>query len=331
MSTPPQSEDQSVFDDVETDGTEIQTEDDGAVSGTRNEFAGYREKFAEQWATLSEDRSVVAAILVLLGFVLIAIFAPTIAPYGPRERIINDGSIADWEPPMLVDGSSEYVLGTTAQGFDIFSQLLYSSRAALFVGFSAAVFTVALGTSVGVVSGYYGGRTDEVLMRLVDFMYGLPLLPTVILLVALTGPSLTNVVLAIVILQWRTPARVIRSQALSLRERSFVQAAKVAGASDRHIIVKHLIPNVIPLSVLYGAFAIAWAILTEAGVSFLGFGDPENISWGTMLQSARSYNAVTQGAWWWIITPGLCIALLVISGFLIGRGYEEINNPELQE
>jgi peptide/nickel transport system permease protein len=149
-------------------------------------------------------------------------------------------------------------------------------------------------------------------------------------LVTVLGASLENIILAFILLQWRTSARVIRSLVLSLRERSFVKAAKVAGASNWRIISRHIAPNVLPMSFLYGAFAIAWAILAEAGVSFLGLGDPNSVSWGVMLQGARVYSAMAEGTWWWFVPPGICIALVVISGFLIGRGYEEIVNPELQ-
>ncbi|MFC6734305.1 ABC transporter permease [Haladaptatus sp. GCM10025707] len=251
----------------------------------------------------------------------------------PLERQYQSSDeilIQKWAEPSFLGGEGGYILGTTAEGFDIFSQLIYGTRSALLVGVIAAVFTAGIGTLVGLVAGYYGGTVDDALMRLVDFLYGMPLLPTVIILVALLGPSLWNIILAVIILQWRATARVIRSQALSLRERPFVKAAKVAGASDWHIISRHLAPNVLPMSFLYGSFAIAWAILTEAGVSFIGLGDPNSVSWGTMLQASRAYSALSFGAWWWFVPPGICIGLLVISGFLIGRGYEEITNPKLQ-
>ncbi|PSP43903.1 ABC transporter permease [Halobacteriales archaeon QH_6_64_20] len=293
----------------------------------------WRETLREHWGLLTDELSVKLSMLVVALFVLVAIFAPWIATNPPLQRQYQteDGIlIAKWVEPSILGGNSEYILGTTAQGFDIFSQLVYGTRAALLVGLIAAVFTAGIGTMVGLVAGYYGGTVDDALMRIVDFLYGMPLLPTVIILVALLGPSLWNIILAVIILQWRATARVIRSQALSLRERPFVKAAQVAGASDWHIISRHLAPNVLPLSFLYGSFAIAWAILTEAGVSFIGLGDPNTVSWGTMLQASRAYSALQFGAWWWFVPPGVCIGLLVISGFLIGRGYEEITNPKLQ-
>lgn len=291
----------------------------------------WRETAAEQWGILTDDLLVVAAMGVLAFFTIVGLFAPYIAPYGPTERLYVDGAlIAQWKKPALLGGPDQFILGTTAQGYDIFSQLVYGTRPALLVGFLAAFLTVGIGTSIGLVAGYYGGYVDDLLMRVVDFAYGLPLLPTVVVLVSIIGPGFVNVLFAIILLQWRASARVIRSQVLSLRERPFIKAARIAGASDWRIITRHIAPNVVPLSFLYGAFAVGWAILTEAGASFLGMGDPSQISWGTMLQSARAYSALSEGTWWWFVPPGLCISLVVISGFLIGRGYEEVVNPELQ-
>ncbi|UPW01888.1 ABC transporter permease [Halorussus gelatinilyticus] len=322
-----QQHERSIFTDVE----EYESEEDDFSAWRRN-LRLWKETLSEQWDLLTDDYLVVAAMATLGFFGLVALFAPLIAPHGPTERLYqpNGVLIAKWMDPSLLGGQGNYLLGTTAQGYDIFSQLVYGARPALVVGLVAAFMTVGIGTMVGLTAGYYGGYVDDVLMRMVDFVYGLPLLPTVIVLVTLMGPGLDSIILAFVLLQWRTSARVIRSQVLSLRERSFVKAAKVSGASNWRIISRHIAPNVLPMAFLYAAFAIAWAILTEAGVSFLGLGDPNSVSWGVMLQSARVYSAMVEGAWWWFVPPGVCIALVVISGFLIGRGYEEIVNPELQ-
>lgn len=335
-----QTKQPSIFDDVQ------EYEDEEEFSPWRRNLRLWKETLSEQWSLLVEDRLVVLAMATLSFFGLVAALAPYIAPYEPTERIYQEGGvlIAKWyypewlwyEPGNLVSGtaaassSANYILGTTAAGYDVFSQLVYGARPALIVGLVAAVMTVGIGTMVGLTAGYYGGYVDDALMRLVDFVYGLPLLPSVIVLVTVLGPGLENIILAFVLLQWRTSARIIRSLVLSLRERSFVKAARVSGASNWRIISRHIAPNVLPMAFLYGAFAIAWAILTEAGVSFLGLGDPNSVSWGVMLQGARVYSAMNFGAWWWFVPPGICIALVVISGFLIGRGYEEIVNPELQ-
>jgi peptide/nickel transport system permease protein len=316
----------SIFADVE----EYESEEE--FSAWRRNLRLWKETLAEQWSLLTDDKLVVAAMGTLGLFGLIALFAPYLAPHGPTERLYQEDGvlIAKWMEPSFLGGEGGYLLGTTAEGYGILSQLIYGARPALLVGLIAAVMTVGIGTMVGLTAGYYGGYVDDTLMRLVDFVYGLPLLPTAIVLVTLLGPGLDSIIIAFVLLQWRTSARVIRSLVLSLRERSFVKAAKVSGASNWRIISRHIAPNVLPMAFLYGAFAIAWAILTEAGVSFLGLGDPNSISWGVMLQSARVYSAMAEGTWWWFVPPGVCIALVVISGFLIGRGYEEIVNPELQ-
>ena len=316
-----------------TDLDDGEVDPDESVDRWKRNVRLWRETLAEQWRMLTDDLMVRLAMLTIGFFMVVAVFAPVIAPYPPLQRQYEGDAeiiIDKWAEPSFLAGESDYILGTTAEGFDIFSQLVYGSRAALLVGLIAAVFTAGIGTLVGLTAGYYGGKIDDTLMRIVDFLYGMPLLPTVIVLVALLGPSLWNIIFAIIVLQWRSTARVIRSQALSLRERPFVKAAQVAGASDWHIISRHLAPNVLPLSFLYGAFAIAWAILAEAGVSFIGLGDPDTVSWGTMLQSSRAYSALSSGEWWWFVPPGICIGPVVISGFLIGRGYEEITNPELR-
>jgi peptide/nickel transport system permease protein len=322
-----QQHERSIFTDIE----EYESEEE-EFSAWRRNLRLWRETLSEQWSLLTDDLLVVAAMVTLAFFGLVALFAPYLAPHRPTERLYQEDGvlIAKWMEPSILGGDGNFLLGTTAEGYDILSQLIYGARPALIVGIIAAVMTVGIGTMVGLTAGYYGGYVDDILMRLVDFVYGLPLLPTAIVLVTLLGPGLDSIIIAFVILQWRTSARVIRSLVLSLRERSFVKAAKVSGASNWRIISRHIAPNVLPMSFLYGAFAIAWAILTEAGVSFLGLGDPNSVSWGVMLQSARVYNAMAEGTWWWFVPPGVCIALVVISGFLIGRGYEEIVNPELQ-
>jgi peptide/nickel transport system permease protein len=167
-------------------------------------------------------------------------------------------------------------------------------------------------------------------MRLTDIAFGIPFLPFAIVLIALTGPSIMNIILTISILLWRTTARVIRSQVLSIKERPFIISAKVSGASHFRIMYVHILPNVLPMSFLYIALGIAWATLVEASISFLGFGDPQLISWGQMLY----YTFLTGSArsdWWNVLPPGLCITLFVISAFMIGQAYEEVINPRLRK
>lgn len=271
------------------------------------------------------DRMALTGLIILLFFILVAVFAPLIAPYDPLQVIEKDGIWLSNQKP-----SPEFPLGTTNLGRDIFSQLVYGSRAALLVGFSAAIAVSVIGTLVGLTAGYYGGKVDSVLMRLADIAFGIPFLPFIIILTAFLKPSIWNVVIAMAILLWRDSSRVIRAQVLVIKEQSFVSAARVSGASNLRIVFYYIAPSILPLSFLYGSLAIGWAILTEASVSFLGFSDANVVSWGFMLQDAFASQALSRGAFYWIIPPGLCIMLTVMSGFFIGRGYEEVLFPRLR-
>lgn len=273
-----------------------------------------------------QDRFALVGLLIYIFFFIIAIFAPVLAPYDPHEMIREDGRIAFSRPP-----SDQFLLGTTNMGRDIFSQLIYGARPALAVGFSAAVSVMVLGTLVGLLAGYFGGRVDSFLMRIADVAFGIPFDPFVIVLVGFLGPSVWNIVFAMALLLWRDTARIIRSQVLTLKQRTFIEAARVSGASHLRIIFVYIMPNILPLSFLYGSLAIGWAILTEAAVSFLGFGDPNAVSWGYMLHDAYVSQALSRGAFYWLVPPGLCIMLVVMAGFYIGRGSEEILQPKLRK
>jgi peptide/nickel transport system permease protein len=275
---------------------------------------------------LKRDRFALAGVLIYAVMIFVAIFAPVLAPHDPQAVMEVDGVWLTNEEP-----SSEFWLGTTNIGRDIFSQLIYGTRPALLVGFSAAFFVACIGTIVGLIAGYFGGWVDGSLMRLTDIAFGIPFLPFVIVLVAFLDPSIWNIVLAMALLLWRDTARVIRSQVLTVRERAFVQAAQISGASAWRTIFLYIAPNILALSFLYGTLAIGWAILTEASVSFLGFGDPTVVSWGFMLQDAYVSQALARGAYYWFVPPGVCIMLAVMAGFFIGRGYEELLFPRLRE
>lgn len=273
------------------------------------------------------DRLAIFGLVVIILFIFAAIFAPYVAPYGPREiiRDTDTGLIAKYEPPSL-----KYWFGTNNLARDIFSQVVFGSRIALVVGFLSAILVVFVGTNVGLVAGYYGGRTDNFLMRIVDIAYAIPFIPFAVLLVALLQPSVNNLILVMALLMWRAPARVIRSQVLSLSQRPFVKSARVAGASNMRIIYQHIGPNILPFVFLYIPITVGWAIIAEASVSFLGFGDPRVISWGGMLQIAFTSGAM-RIAWWWTLAPGLAIVLVVISVYFIGRALEPLANPKLLE
>jgi peptide/nickel transport system permease protein len=278
-------------------------------------------------AVLLRDPYALFGTVVYALFVLVAVFADQLALFDPLEILFTpEGNLAaDLRP------SREHPLGTTSLARDVYSQLLYGTRSALLVGITAAFCVVAIGTVVGLVAGYFGGLVDTVLMRLADIAFGIPFLPFVIVLAAFLEPSVWNVVLAMALILWRDTGRVIRSQVLTVRERSYVEAARVTGSSTPRIIFLHIAPNILPLSFLYGSIAVGWAILTEASISFLGFGDSNVISWGYMLQDAFVSQALSRGSYYWFVPPGVAIVLVVTAGFFISRGYEELLFPRLRE
>src|SRR2546427_10091008 len=285
-----------------------------------------RDALLVTWAVARRDRFALAGLVSYGVLLVVALAVLALAPSSPLDLNYRpDGDVAANEAPSL-----SHWLGTTNLGRDVFSQVLFGTRVALVVGFVAAFGVVVLGTLVGLVAGYYSGWVDTILMRLADVAFGIPFLPLAIVLVAFLGPSIWNTVLVMTLLLWRDTGRVIRAQVLSLRTRSYVEAARVLGASHVRTMFVHIAPNVLPLSFLYGSLAVGWAILTEASISFLGFGDPNVISWGFMLQDAYNSQAMARHAFYWFVPPGLCIMLAVMAGFFIGRGYEEVLFPRLR-
>lgn len=279
----------------------------------------------ESLKLLMTDSFAVAGVTVLLLFVVIAIAAPWIAPFDPFKAMMTEsGRLNRLAPP-----SSAHLLGTTAFGNDVLSQFLHGFRVALLVGLVAAIAVGFISTIFGVLSGYFGGYVDDVLMRITDVALSIPTLPFAIVAVALLGPSVENIILVITILFWRNGARIIRSAVLTERERVYVKWARAAGASHFHIIMRHILPNIVRVIFLWVTMSVAFAILTEASLSFLGLGDPTVISWGQMLNTAFSSGNL-RTAWWWVVPPSLALVMLVSSLYLIGRAYEEQTNPRLR-
>jgi peptide/nickel transport system permease protein len=295
------------------------------VNMTRRLALFYRSNLEEPVHIFMKNRMALTGLVILLLFFIIATFAPFIATHDATAmNRLESGRAARLQPP-----SSTFLFGTTDLGRDVFSQIVMGTRVALLVGFLTALIVTFIGTNIGLISGYYGGWIDNLLMRFVDILYSIPFIPFVIVLVSLLKPSLWNIILAIALLTWRSVTRIVRSQVLSLVQRPYVKAARVAGASDFRIIFVHIAPNVLPLAFLEMAFMIGWAIIAESSVSFIGFGDPALISWGQILHASFLSGAV-RTAWWWVIPPGLAIVVLVTSVFMITTGLEDVNNPRLR-
>ncbi len=253
-------------------------------------------------------------ISISAAIVLIAIFAPFIAPYPPNKPNVG---------PHYGGISSSHLLGTDDIGEDIFSQLLWASRGSIFVGFFAGAISILLGVVVGLFSGYFGGRTDEALMRTTDVVLVLPLLPLLIVVASLFPSSVYLVILIIGILSWPVTARVVRSQTLTLKSRPFVDALRLSGMNDLEIMFTVLLPNQLSLILSYGVFSAVTAVVIEAGLDFIGLGSINNLSWGIMLYFALSRNALLRGMWWWFLPPGFMIAIFGTGLILLGYGAEQ--------
>jgi peptide/nickel transport system permease protein len=222
------------------------------------------------------------------------------------------------------------LLGAGQYGEDLWSQLLWGSRIAMAVGLLAALIATFVGLIVGLISGFFGGLIDEVLMRVTDFFLVIPGLPLMIVLAAILTPHWWNIVLVIALVGWTGTARLVRSQVLAERQKAYVEAARAIGASDLYIIFRHILPNVTPLLFAQISLGVAGSILTEAGLSFLGLTHPSDVSWGRMLMQASGSGAYSEGAWWYVFFPGVCIVLLALSFTLVGYAVDEILNPRLR-
>ena len=260
-------------------------------------------------------------VAVLVLFLFLAVFGSLLAPEDPRAS-----STAVLEGP-----SAGHPLGTTEAGSDVLSQLMVGARVSIVVGFAAAIISALLGAAVGLVGGYYGGWTDRSLDAFENWFLVIPTLPLMVVIARLLDPSLTVLILVIGLTSWAGTGRIVRSQVLTLRERAFVERARALGAKDGYIIRTHILPNVLPLIFANTVLIVAVAILAEAGLAFLGLGDPNSISWGTMLEAGFEASAPSAGAWWYVVPPGLCITLLVFAVALLGYLFEEQVNPQLQE
>jgi len=281
------------------------------------------------WDLVRKSTFIKLGVFIMILFGLMAIMSPV---WIHRNPALYDPIIGvDPDVYGSVGPSWKHPLGTDDIGKDLFSQLLRGSQVAFILGIMVSVVSTVLGTGIGLVAGYYGKTCDTLLMRLADIILTLPRLPLLIVISGIFGTQSNWIILLILAFTfWPTISRVIRAQTLSLRERPFIESARVSGVSDTRIIVRHLAPNVLPVAFYYLTVTVTGAILVEAGLSFLGFGDPSNMSWGMMLQWCFSKGYVFKAPYW-MIPPGLCISLLAFSFYLIGVGLEEMINPRLKK
>lgn len=290
------------------------------------------------WHMFRSNRLGFAGFVVLLVILGIAVFAPVLATVDNPNLVRNHESTrVGWDNPSPPSMSPSpftgfvHPLGTDSIGRDVYSMLLYGSRASLLVGFSATLISIAVGVSIGLTSGYYGKLSDEILMRFTDYFLVLPWFPLVIVIMTVLGPKFEFVILTIGVTSWPSTARIVRAQVLSVKERAFIERARAIGAGDFFIIRKHVFPNVLPLVFANTVLLISTAIFTEAFLDFFGLGDPTVISWGIMLESAYENDAFGSGAWWWTLPPSLAIIICVLSFSLVGYALDDIFNPRLRK
>ena len=281
------------------------------------------EQFKRIWHTFRRKPMGIVGALILFSVVFVAIFAPWLAPYDPKASV--DAKSED----VLAPPDAEHLLGRDDIGKDVLSQLIYGARVSLTVGFAAAFISMLIGTTVGLVAGYYGGRIGNALMRFVDFLLVIPNLPLMLVLISIWGRGLWKIILVIAILGWTGGARLVRSQVLSIKERNFVLRARAIGAGSRRIIMRHIFPQVVPLISAQVVLAISSSILAESTLAFLGLGDPTLVSWGMMLNFAFE-RAISRRAWWFLLPPGFAIVWVSVGLVLIGNTLEEIVNPRLK-
>jgi peptide/nickel transport system permease protein len=260
--------------------------------------------------------------LIVLTFIAVGILGPALAPHNPNKQELT----AMTKAPQGV--GSSHVLGTDNLGRDVFSRVIYGARVSLLVAFAVVFVSGLIGISLGAISGYFGGKTDFIIQKLVEVVWAFPPLLLGITIMAFLGQGLFNLILALVVQRWIPYCRVVRGQTLTLRTREFVVASQCLGARNAQIILRHIIPNVIQTSLVIGTFAMASAIIAEASLSFLGVGVPPEIpTWGTMLADARIYIST---AWWLPLFPGLCIFVTVLGINLLGDGLRDILDPRLK-
>lgn len=298
---------------------EAEVQETGTVLDER--FSMSMRRLSGFWALYKENRMGIFGLLLVLAFIVVAIVAPWLAPYDPRAL----------EGLPFQTPSEKFRLGTDQVGRDIFSQLVWGSRVSLMVGLLASAITVLIGSAIGLISGYYRGPIDSVMMRITDLFITLPNLPLMLILAALIGRSMWNIIFVIAFTGWTGTARMVRSQTLSIKERPYVEAARSIGARDSQIIIRHIMPNVFPLVFANAIVGIVDAILAESGLSFLGLGDPTKPSWGLILRYANEAGALATGRWWFIIPPGLCIMLVAIGFAFSSYSLDQILNPRLRK
>ena len=263
-------------------------------------------------------------LVIMIVFVLMAILGP---------MLIDPARISVSSPPGLPHQppSAEFWLGTDNWGRSVLDLIIYGSRISLTVGFVATIFTMLLGAGIGIGGAYYGGRIDSAFNGVTNWFLVLPWVPLAIVLTAVLGPSLFNIIFVIAITSWAGTARLVRAQTLSVKERPYVERARALGSSDWHLVTRHVLPNVFPVIFANTVLTVALSILAETTLSLLGLGDPNSVSWGGIIFDSFEAGSITAGYWWWLIPPGLMIVFVTLAFTMCGYALDEVLNPKIRE
>ena len=275
-------------------------------------------KYLKFFNTYSQNRPALGGLILLVCFFILAFSADFIAPYNYYEINAAD----KLQPPSL-----KHIMGADNLGRDVLSGVILGSRISLSIGFTSAGISAIIGTLLGSIAGYYGGKWDSLLMRITELFIVIPTFFLILIIIAIFGGSIWNVMVIIGLTSWPGTARLIRSEVLTLKTQDFVDAARTTGASDFRILFRHILPNALYPVLVNTSIQVASAIILESGLSFLGLGDPNNVSWGQMLDTAQTYLRI---AWWMAFFPGIAILLSVLSFNLIGDGLNDALNPRLR-
>jgi peptide/nickel transport system permease protein len=285
-------------------------------------WARRRDSVARFWRSYRTHRAGLFGLGALALIALIALAAPLLVG-GDVQSVTNAPGTA------LESPSGEFPLGTDQFGRSLLGLLVWGARISLTVGLLAAALSVAIGTLVGIIAGHYGGWFSTVIMRITDWFLVMPTLVLAIVLATVMSRSIWTVILAIGVTSWPTTARLVRAQTIAVESRPYIERAKALGGGHSHIMTRHVLPNVMPLVLAQTTLGISTAILTEATLAFLGLGDPTVVSWGGLLQDAREAGAVSSGKWWYLVPPGIAIAVVALAFTLCGRAVESVLNPKL--
>ncbi|HEX4699093.1 MAG TPA: ABC transporter permease [Actinomycetes bacterium] len=272
------------------------------------------------WSAYRRQRAGVVGLVVFALFLGLALAAPLLFSHDELEVTKATGQV-------LAPPSAGFPLGTDESGRSVLALVVWGARVSLLVGVAATVISMAIGTLVGVASGHFGGVTGGILERATDWFLVIPFLPLAIALATVLGSSLLNVIIVIGVTSWPGTARLVRAQTLAVESRPYLERARVLGGGHWHQMSRHVLPNVMPLVLANTTLTVAIAILSETTLSFLGLGDPFRVSWGTMLENAFAAGAISAGAWWYLLPPGIAVVIVVLAFTLIGRAMENVLDP----